>query len=231
MPPKKRARVEEDGGTATAVEAEEISEDTVKSEPPHRQEGSRSSFTLQFKGENNKHLMYEMFIKDREESDSLFVVDYKYGIFGTNGKSYIKCFTEENKAEEFITNKYNELWDKGYREDALGKSVVLLEKPGDLVYLEHHEVYSGDKSFYELELSKCGKYVITREGDVDGKGRIGSFPVEDDVAEVVAALVNDHTRRHYKKKPRPKFMETFKFINDCTSESEGDERDESEDEM
>lgn len=231
MPPKKRAKFSNDDSAETIKieQAENSIVSAVKSET--EPVSGRTNFKLQLKGDNNKHLKYEMFIKEREKEDSLYVVDYTYGSFGAAGKSYIKCFTELEKATEFIANKYTELWTKGYREDIVGTPIAMINNPGDRIYLEHHDKYSGDKSFYELEMSKNGKYVIVREGEVGGTGRVGSFPVEDDVAEAISRRVLDHTSRHYKKKPRPKFMETFKFIDDFSEsegEVEGDESDEDE---
>lgn len=215
MPPKKRVIAQEDDEgvvtKATRHEAPASDLTVVKMEPAH---APRTSFKLQQKGDNGKHLMYEMFIKDRDADDSLYVVDYRYGTFGTVGKSYIKCFSTIDEALEFINKKYNELLDKGYGEDAPanGKVVAPLQNPGDLVYLEHRDEYTGEKSFFELEMSKCGQYVIRREGNVGGQGRESSFEIED--AGLINDQIKDHTRRHYKKKARPKFMQSFKFFSD-----------------
>jgi predicted DNA-binding WGR domain protein len=70
-------------------------------------------------------MFYEMKVKLEEsnyinDDHSFYVVDYSFGSVGSKGKRHFKIFGNHKEdqiiANEFVTNKYYELYEKGYRE-------------------------------------------------------------------------------------------------------------------
>ena len=219
-------------------------------------ETPRTSFSLQWKGSEKQHLMYEMELEEKDDSDyGMCVVHYKYGAYGSRGKQHIKCFSSDHKYQDdeegkiyvtgkekavaFIDNKFQELWAKGYRENLSDLGVVEkpkcpIEKPGDSIYLEWKDNYTGERAFFLLEYRESG-YLLKSQGDIGGKGTsygISIASIEEDESDGLESFVEKQLRsfydRGYKKKNRPKNI-NCKIIDPFMSDPEESGEDDDDD--
>jgi hypothetical protein len=185
---------------------------------------------------NNKNLFYAMKLL-KDVGEEYYTADYSYGSCGARGKSYFKSFskyTAERKgitaaveARQFFQDKKNELIAKGYvNAGEVDNSVKL--RPGEHIYLEWRDMYSAERSFYDIELSACGKYLYEQEGDFHGKSVEHEYDVDNMEPDYVNERVKGFRERGYRNKTRPKNLPT-KVIHaygcDFEESSSGDEDD------
>lgn len=152
----------------------------------------------------------------------LYIVNYTYGVAYTS--AHMKFFHDDRiaddgtatdfpprsgreKALEFIRAKYEELIDKGYvPTDAVESSSELLA-PGEQIYLERKDAYTGERSFLYITRHRTEPVVLRIMGDIGGHGDISEFRVPEE-AGALSALIAEHERMRYRrKKPTPAQLE------------------------
>ncbi len=205
--------------------------------------------------QNGRHMVYNMRIETSQSSyggGEYQVVHYKYGSFGTMGKSNIKCFFDDterdvedgqprrsamDKATEFVTNKYYELWGKGYRDE--GSQVDdngpfrPVKNVGEVYYMEKKDKYNGERSFYQIQVQfhREGEYFIeVKQGEIGGNGFISGDNADEleEALEIVAQRAKEYGEMGYKKKTTPKTI-NCRIVNNCGwSESESESSDDSD---
>lgn len=214
----------------------------------------RSDFALQ-KKTGGKHLVYKMHI-DPPEPTGMVVVRYNYGSYGARGKSHIKCFHNDiegytsgkllsaiQKAKQYVTEKYEELLSNSYSENPeIDESSYPIKAPGEVIYLEHRDPYTQDRSFYKVHLKtypgSTRFFVETSEGSIGDRGQIREYGVDtlEEARESIAENVKCYGERGYKKKKAPKKL-SCKVIDpwNCISgnessgiDSDGDSDDDSD---
>jgi hypothetical protein len=149
----------------------------------------KTSFEME-RIQNGRHMVYTMTmtnetygIGDPNMRNMYHRVEYSYGTYGTMGKSHSQHFhtqrddeveegttprTSLELATEYITNKYYELWEKGYRDKGSGafeqesgdgnaaKGSRPINAVGETYYMEKKDPYCGDEcAFYQLRLEEC----------------------------------------------------------------------------
>lgn len=187
---------------------------------------------------DGRHMFYDMWL---EQKDTYYTADYRYGIFGSSGKKHFQFFSDDSayaepdpalrrtaydKAVDFVTFKYHELWEKGYREEVtpeVTNSSRPISNVGETIYLEHKDMYCGDRSFYQYTLRKSGReyYVEELQGNIGERGMSGGFMCDtlEEALDEIAERVKDRKEHGYKKKPTPKTI-NCKIINPDESEDD-----------
>jgi predicted DNA-binding WGR domain protein len=198
---------------------------------------------------DDRHLFYEAWIEN--DHDSLRV-KYKYGTVGTVGKEHWKFFRDDSewdvqdpalrrkgaeKAVEFVTSKFNELLEKGYREEGADTARYRpIQAVGEKIYLERKDDYTGERSFFQYSLcsyESCPFYVEELQGTIGDRGTSGGFPCFslEEAVEQIAKIVLHKNGSGYKKKPTPKsinckiihpFLSDQSDLCDSSDSSDGD---------
>ncbi len=183
---------------------------------------------------NGRHLFYDMELKQDDATHA--TADYRYGTFGSSGKSHYQFFHDDfdweiedplqrrtalDKATEYITNKYYELWEKGYRDEGSlelttagedGKSISCypINAVGETYYMENKNMYDGERSFFQYTLRRYldddsdEYYVEVLEGTIGGNGRASGYScatLEEALQQISQSVKSKYG---YKKKPTPK---------------------------
>lgn len=233
----------------------QVKDETMKTETKPT---IRDSFELHLYGENNRHLVYSVYLKetiDEHTGKLRFKVTYQYGSYGSSGKCNVKYFDDSThsdnpdatpfeKALHFMNTKYDELIAKGYvDEDKMNpkeRSVkeaqnCPIQKAGDCAYFEWKDNYTSEKAFYLIKWVKTDEadYLITQEGDIGGKGIERCFPIDANYEEFVNEKIKAISSRRYKKKKAPTGKINCRIIQeykfDLSDNSENDIDDEDDD--
>jgi predicted DNA-binding WGR domain protein len=232
-----------------------VKDETVKTE---NKPTERVSYELHLYGENNRHLVYKVYLKEtiyEHSGEPLFVVNYQYGSYGSSGKSNMKFFdnrtpsdnpdaTAREKALAFMDAKYDELIAKGYvdedKMDPKERSVkeaqsCPIQKAGDCVYYEWKDQYTSERAFFLIKWVEASgdDHLITQEGDIGGRGIEKWYPIDANYEESVNEKIKEMTSRRYKKKKAPTGKINCRIINeykfDLSDNSENDVDDDDED--
>lgn len=180
---------------------------------------------------HRRNLKYRMWLTTQPCTYSpnryLYFVNYTYGVtYSTHSRIFHDDRIVDDgsaadgpprsgreKALEFIRSKYEELIDKGYvAPNAVDASSELLA-PGEQLYLERKDEYTGERSFLYITRHRTEPIVLRLMGDIGGHGDISEFRLPEEAGDL-SALVAEHERMRYRRK-KPSAAQLERLHQQC----------------